>query len=437
MRQLVALVALSSALCTPAVARSQTTVAVLGFEPIEVPEDVANQVTQALRQRASQARQVKVVAGKALVELKLTFGCLDEAPACMAPIGGSLGAEKLLFGAVRKGRGGYAVTVKYFDVGRQRVENEQTFQVLRSEANAAGLKTAADHWFGAVTGLKNGATLRIAASAAGAKIYVDDKLVGTASGFEPVTVGDLEPGRHAVRVERKGYKTYRETVRVAAGDSADVNAQLEKEEEIAPLGPPGPTGPGGPTGVPAPTGPGGPLAGGTEAPGRASRIAFWSTAGAAVVTVAIAGYAAWKVSDLGNQKTQAMQAACKNTPTDPSCLAYSPDAGCEANPNDWRCYYYIFGNDACTAARKVNVNTGQARNPTVADLCSEGQSWATTTWVLFPIAGAFAVASGYFLWNGYIRGGGTSERQSALVRNLTLSPVIGPGTAAMSAELRF
>ena len=71
--------------------------------------------------------------------------------------------------------------------------------------------------------------------------------------------------------------------------------------------------------------------------------------------------------------------------------------------------------------------------------CSDGKSWATATWVLFPVAGAFAVASGYFFWNGYLRGGTAErpERGSSLVRRLYLTPVVGPGTAAMSAELRF
>ncbi|HEY3359505.1 MAG TPA: PEGA domain-containing protein [Polyangia bacterium] len=428
-----ALIALSIALCLPAAAQAQTTLAVLGFEPIEVPDDVANQVTQALRQRASQARQLKLVPGKSLVELKLTFGCLDEAPACMAPIGSSMGVEKLLYGAVRKGRGGYAVTVKYFDVGRQRIENEQTFQVLRADATASGLRAAADHWFSAVTGLRNVASVRISASVAGSKVYVDDRPAGTASGFEPVTVADLDPGRHAIRVEHKGYKPFKSTVRVAAGDALEVNAQLEKiEEELAPVGPTGPTGPTGPV---APTGPTTPS---PESPGRASRIAFWSTAGAAVVTVAVAGIAAWKVSDIGDQKTAAMRAACNANPNDPSCLSFQPNTFCDAHPSDPSCYYYIVGNDACAAANKVNKETSRPRNQAVADLCSDGKSWATTTWVLFPIAGAFAVASGYFFWNGYLRGGNAEKPgTTAFIKRIQLAPILGPGTAAMSAEVRF
>jgi TolB-like protein len=431
MRQTVALVALAIALGLPAAARSQTSVAVLGFEPMEVPDEVAAQVTVALKQRASETKGVKVIGGKSLVELKLTFGCLDEATGCMQQIGQSLGADKLLYGAVRKSRGGgYAVTVKYFDVARGRIENEQTFQLVKSDANAAAIKAAADHWFGAVTGLKSSAALRISASVADATIYVDDKPAGTSSGFAPVVVSELGPGRHTVRVERKGFKPYSETVTVAAGDTVDVNAQLEKEVDLGAISPSGPSGPLAPTG---------PTTTPTESPNTASRIAFWSTAGAAVVTVAVAGFAAWKVSDLGSQKTKAMRTACAANPNDPACLSYTPNSYCDTHPTDAACSNYVPGNDACAAANKINPVTGKARNATVGGLCSDGKSWATATWVLFPIAGAFAVASGYFFWNGYLRGAPSErpERAGSLVRRLSLSPIVGPGVAAMAAELRF
>ncbi|MBI5480906.1 MAG: PEGA domain-containing protein, partial [Deltaproteobacteria bacterium] len=251
MRKLRALVALLAMLAVPAVARAQVSIAVLGFESIEVPEDVANQVTLALRVRATHAK-LRVVPGKPLVEMKLVFGCLDEAPACMSQIGSSLGAEKLLYGAVRKSRTGYSVTLKFLDVGKARLENEQTFQLVKGDAREAPLRGHAEKWFVAVTGLKATGTLRITPSVAGAKVSVDDVVIGTSTGLEPVVAGDLRPGKHEVVVVAKKHKRFTASVRVAPGETLEVNAQLEKEEEV--VGPTGPTGVVAPTGIVAPTG---------------------------------------------------------------------------------------------------------------------------------------------------------------------------------------
>src|SRR3954469_8324426 len=76
--------------------------AVLGVDALDVPEALAQQLTDALRQRAVATSGVRAVQGKDLIEIKMVFGCDQEQPACMAKAGKTIGVDKLLYGAIRK-----------------------------------------------------------------------------------------------------------------------------------------------------------------------------------------------------------------------------------------------------------------------------------------------------------------------------------------------
>ncbi|HEX9104941.1 MAG TPA: hypothetical protein VF997_22175, partial [Polyangia bacterium] len=103
---------------------ADVSVAVLGLEPVDVPEPLAQQLTDALRQRVSATSGVRMVQGKDLIEVKMVFGCDGELPACMAQAGKTLGTDKLLYGTVKKGGGKNTVTValKLLDVKTAVVE---------------------------------------------------------------------------------------------------------------------------------------------------------------------------------------------------------------------------------------------------------------------------------------------------------------------------
>jgi hypothetical protein len=57
----------------------------------------------------------------------------------------------------------------------------------------------------------------------GASVTID----GRPSGRTPVTLTDVAPGRHTVRIERPGYRAVTTTVDVKAGERARVAARLE------------------------------------------------------------------------------------------------------------------------------------------------------------------------------------------------------------------
>ena len=80
----------------PRHASADTSLAVLGVESIGAPGQLAQAITEALRQRAQTTLGIRPIAAKDLIEMKLIFGCDVETANCMAQAGKSLGAEKLI-----------------------------------------------------------------------------------------------------------------------------------------------------------------------------------------------------------------------------------------------------------------------------------------------------------------------------------------------------
>ena len=100
-------------------ADAETGTVVLGLEALE-PQDnaVANDITEALRQRVATSKGGPLIPGKDLVEIKLVFSCSDEAPACLAQAAKSLGAAKLIYGSVKRAGGELVITLKQIDATR-------------------------------------------------------------------------------------------------------------------------------------------------------------------------------------------------------------------------------------------------------------------------------------------------------------------------------
>src|SRR5678815_1395208 len=80
----------SALVLAAAAAHADPNVAVLGIEPVDVPEQLTQALTDALRQRAAATPGIRVVQGKDLVEMKMIFGCDGEQASCMAQAGRSL-----------------------------------------------------------------------------------------------------------------------------------------------------------------------------------------------------------------------------------------------------------------------------------------------------------------------------------------------------------
>jgi len=58
----------------------------------------------------------------------------------------------------------------------------------------------------------------------GAKVFLDDKLIGTT----PLMVPSVTAGDHAVRFELDGYRHWSSSIRIVAAESQRVTASLER-----------------------------------------------------------------------------------------------------------------------------------------------------------------------------------------------------------------
>src|SRR5262245_38515219 len=213
-------VALSFALQGAAFAAGNS-IAVLGIEAVDAPEPDAVRLTEALRQRLSGIAGMKMVAGKDYVEMKLVFGCMDDAtsPTCMIQAGKSLGAERLIYGTLKgpaKGKGSKGVlSLRLLDIATGTVEKYiAAEEVDLKDLTASGVNNVAARVLATLMGIGK-ASLTITTVPAGASITVDDQQKGKS----PVTVSDLGAGAHTVTASLDGYTVRTEVVNVRDGEA--------------------------------------------------------------------------------------------------------------------------------------------------------------------------------------------------------------------------
>jgi len=368
-------------------------IAVLGIEPLEgAPDTVAAEMTDALRQRVAATKGYQLLQGKDLVEVKLVFACPDAAPACMSLAGKSLGADKLIFGNVKRTGGDYQVTLKLLDVSRAVVESFTAETVARKHADASSLRSIAPAWLSKLSG-KGGGSIQVRANFPGAAVSLDGTQVGTTGG-SPVVINDVAPGRHEVAVEKSGYTTTKQEFTLAAGQSLPLNLTLSPVSVEVPR-PEGSTKTSeGGTSEPS---------GGGEGPSL-TRTGFWV---ALVGTLASAGLAlkfGLDVRDINNQLDQYRRFPCSNGM-----------GTCDINNNP---------------AQPLSQDQA-ARSHTLTD---EGNRDQLLQWVFVGLTGAFAIAGGVLLYKGYLETEGT---QSASNHGLRLFPTATASSGGIIAEFEF
>ena len=224
-------------LCTTALAcsadrawASDESLAVLGIESEEVTDVVGGQVTEALRKKAAETPGVRLVPGKELVELKMVFGCDGEAPACLAQAGRTLGADKLLYGTLRKAEGGksIAVALKLLDVRDLAVVKQVNEVVPRKTFAGAVITSSVARWFGQLVVAPQTGGIAIQSTPADAVVMLD----GAAVGHTPARARDVKPGPHTVTVSLDGYQSATRAVDVHVGALETVIVRLDREARV-------------------------------------------------------------------------------------------------------------------------------------------------------------------------------------------------------------
>jgi hypothetical protein len=371
--------------------------AVLGIEPLDgAPDSVAAEMTDALRQRVAATKGYQLLQGKDLVEVKLVFACPDAAPACMSAAGKSLGADKLIFGNVKRAGSDYQLTLKLLDVSRAVVESFTAETVPRKHADASGLRSLAPAWLAKLSG-KGGGSIQVRANFPGAAVSLDGTQVGTTGG-SPVVISDVAPGRHEVTVEKSGYTTTKQEFTLAAGQSLPLSLTLSPVSVEVPRPEAGSrlTEGGGGKEPPADS----------EGPSL-TRTGFWV---ALVGTLASAGLAlkfGLDVRDINSQLDQYRRFDCAGAPT---------------------------GTNGCDIHKVMAAPLTQEELQRSHSLTDEGNKDQLLQWVFVGLTGAFAIAGGVLLYKGYLASEGT---QSASNHGLRLFPTATASSGGVIAEFEF
>ena len=126
----------STVAASPALAEAgDKRIAILGLEAEEGLEAVAGAVTRSVRRVAAvrSGWRVAAVGSLSVTEVKLTYACMDDDPACWTQVGGALDVDLLVAGSVIRGVDGLLVTLLLYDVREVRLIDRLEREFVRDE----------------------------------------------------------------------------------------------------------------------------------------------------------------------------------------------------------------------------------------------------------------------------------------------------------------
>jgi hypothetical protein len=240
---LVAALALAGGLATSAAARAADTgTAVLGIEAIDSQDNaLANDITEAIKQRVATGKGAPLIPGKDLVEIKLVFSCSDEAPDCLAQAGKSLGAAKVIYGNIKRSGGDLVLTLKELDATRGVIDGSTVENISKKKSDPSALRALSLQWLSRLGGKAGGAgaattmavgTLTVRCNVAGAVVLLDGAEVGTVT-RKSLQIDDVAPGKHEIRVEKPGFGVTTQQFTIGAGQALPLTLTLGSEVDYS------------------------------------------------------------------------------------------------------------------------------------------------------------------------------------------------------------
>ncbi len=215
-----------SLMCGPAAARpSRPKMAALILKTGSVDEELADNLTEVLISRLAR-RGDHDIAGKE--ELKTKLGVDDRAaadcmsnPGCLGRVGTELGVTRMVVGTLGKRGDDYVYNLNLIDIESGRVEN-RVFEMVaggKVQPLIAAVQSTADKLL--EPKVEPGA-VRVTSETRGAMVYLDEAFMGST----PVRRDGVEPGPHALRVEKEGHVGWAKEIEVPAGATMEVKVPL-------------------------------------------------------------------------------------------------------------------------------------------------------------------------------------------------------------------
>lgn len=230
-RSLLVLAAAAGALALPAAASAQTVV-VLGIRSVEGDDEFARNLTGALRHAASQVGGWTVSDSEVtLAQMALAHGCDDPDPACMAQVAQTLGAQRIVYGDVRRTSAGepydFSVNLHLFNAESGRIERSVADTIPGVRRDIDDLREPVRRYMSQLSGAPQTGSVRISVNVPGAEVFIDGEPVGTADGEGRLIITDVQAGSRNVRIVAPGHQSFRSTVSVEPFGEALFEAELQ------------------------------------------------------------------------------------------------------------------------------------------------------------------------------------------------------------------
>jgi len=392
-------------------ARAELKVSVLDLEAGPGAAKVARRITSTLRRQVANTSGMSLAGTKTLAEIKLIFGCVERPRRtyhrCLAKVGKSMKANRIIVGKVRSRGGGYKVVMTLLDVRRPLRPNTVSERISRAAIGATALAGHTRTWFNRLFGLDREGTLAVTCNREGVSVTLNQQPVGTCG-----LAGSLikaKPGTHSVGFSKDGFHTTTRVVTVRAGRTSRLTIELTKtSRRVIDRVPPGGGGPG----VTPPKG------GKKKDPRMAYKVLFYTTlsVGAAMLVSSI--FTGLQVKKYEQDKIDQIDRL--------NDLHLS-------NPVDYP-----------TFPGEENACKENANSTALVDICNNGTTMATVTNVLIGIGAALVASSGVFLYYAYFKKSKTERAEAdhpafkdPTQARIMVTPQIWVNGGGVSATLRF
>ncbi|MEM1415802.1 MAG: hypothetical protein AAGH15_12920 [Myxococcota bacterium] len=232
-------VVLALACFAPALAVAQASrvdVIVLGIRSLEGDDEVARNLTGALRNEASSVPTWRVDdADISLAQMSLVHGCAEPDAACMAEIALELGAARIVYGTLRRtgaddARPDFALTLYLYDAEAEQIVESLTDTIPNIHQDIDDLRTRSRRYVAELAGTSRFGALRLVTRPR-ATVLIDGSNVGTTDESGVLVVEDLTEGERQVEIDADDHALFLGRVTIVADEETELRPQLVVDDE--------------------------------------------------------------------------------------------------------------------------------------------------------------------------------------------------------------
>jgi hypothetical protein len=209
---------------------AQSSVVVLGIRSVEGDDDVANTLTDKLRESARAVTDWAVSdAAVSMAQMSLAHGCDELDAACLSDIAKALQASRVLYGTMQRTSAradySYALTLSLFDAESGAIARSVDDTIPQADSTPEAMAPHAAKLIERLASTETGGSITIQANLASATVLINDQPVGeTQEGALRLT--GLEPGQYKIVIRSDGYADHVSTVTVSEGADTSLAAVL-------------------------------------------------------------------------------------------------------------------------------------------------------------------------------------------------------------------